>query len=267
MERKTYTTPRGNVAYWIEKNKNPLAPCIFFLHGLTADHTLFDLQIPHFAKQYTVIVWDAPAHALSRPYVDFSYANCADDLHGILLSEGISSAIFVGQSMGGYIIQAFLLRYPEFAQAFIGIDTCPFGKKYYSRSDIFWLNQVGWMSMLYPHSYLVDSVAKSVATTLHTQENMKKALSYYNHKELCHLMDIGYKSFVRENEDLIITCPVLILVGDKDKTGKVLFYSREWHDSTGYPVEIIPDAAHNSNYDNPTAVNSAIDKFLQEVFK
>ncbi len=264
-EQKTYQSPRGEVAYWISKNADPGAPCLFFLHGLTADHTLFDLQMPHFADRYTVIAWDAPAHALSRPYRDFSYANCAEDMRGILLCEGFDSAVFVGQSMGGYIVQAFLLAYPEMARAFVAIDTCPFGVRYYSKSDLFWLRQVGWMSRLYPHNYYIETIVKSVALTEPGRDNMRKAYSYYSHRELCTLMDAGYKSFVRENRDLSIACPVLILAGEADRAGKVLAYSKAWHEATGYPLQIIKGAAHNSNYDNPDAVNAAIDAFLDRV--
>ena len=238
MEQKTYASPRGDIAYWITRNANPDAPCIFFLHGLTVDHTLFDPQMQHFAARYTVIAWDAPGHALSRPYRDFSYANCADDMRNILQGEDISRAVFVGQSMGGYIVQAFLLRYPDLALAFVGVDTCPFGLSYYSRSDIFWLRQVGWMSRLYPHAYFVNTVVNSVALTDQGRTNMRNALSYYSHKELCELMDDGYKSFVNENRDLSIPCPVLIIAGAHDNTGKVLSYSNAWHAKTGYPLRL-----------------------------
>lgn len=265
LEYKRFSSPRGDIAYWIYKNPNPSAHWIFFLHGLTADHTLFDLQVPFFANQYNVIVWDAPAHALSRPYSDFSYANCADDLRELLLSEGIPKAILVGQSMGGYIIQAFLLRYPEMTQAFVAIDTCPFGKAYYSTSDLFWLRQIGWMCRLYPHQYLVDSISKSVAVTQPTQDNMQKALSFYSHRALCDLMGTGYRCFVQENQDLHIACPVLILVGEHDKTGKVMAYCKAWQNATGYPLQIIQNAAHNANYDNPDAVNTLIDAFLLRI--
>ena len=262
---KTYNSSRGIVSYWVYQNANPDAKWMFFLHGLSADHTLFDLQIPFFTSRYNVIVWDAPAHALSRPYRDFSYANCAEDVKNILQNEGISKAIFVGQSMGGYIIQAFLLRDPQLVEAFVAIDSCPFGKQYYSKSDLFWLRQVGWMSLLYPHQYYVETIAKSVGVTKRAQDNMRKALSFYAHRELCELMGKGYLCFVQENQDLDIHCPVFILVGEHDKTGKVLSYSKAWHDATGFPMEIIPSAAHNSNYDNPDVVNAAIDDFLNSL--
>jgi pimeloyl-ACP methyl ester carboxylesterase len=75
-------------------------------------------------------------------------------------------------------------------------------------------------------------------------------------------MGTGYRCFVQENQDLHITCPVLILVGESDKTGKVIAYCKAWHIVTGYPLQIIQNAAHNANYDNPDTVNTLIDAFV-----
>jgi len=64
------------------------------------------------------------------------------------------------------------------------------------------------------------------------------------------------------NCDLDIKCPVLILVGEQDKTGKVKQYCNAWHRNTGYPLHVIERAAHNSNIDNYKQVNMEIEKFI-----
>ena len=203
-------------------------------------------------------------HGLSRPYKNFTYENCARELKRILDKEGFKSAVMVGQSMGGYCIQEFIKLYPDMVSAFIGIDTCPFGEEYYTSSDYFWLKQVGWMSMLYTEKLLKESIAKSVGVSDYAYENMKKALSVYSKKELCALMDIGYRQFIQSNRNIIIKCPVLIIAGERDKTGKVLKYCKAWHEKTGYPYVMIKNAAHNSNADNPEQVNKVIFDFLKK---
>ena len=51
----------------------PERKTLVFLPGLTADHRLFDKQFPFFAGRYNLLTWDAPGHALSRPFtLDFS---------------------------------------------------------------------------------------------------------------------------------------------------------------------------------------------------
>ncbi|MBR3234774.1 MAG: hypothetical protein IKG11_04075, partial [Atopobiaceae bacterium] len=67
MQRKSFVTPSGTVAYWTDDSAGD-AQWLVFLPGLTADHTLFDAQMAYFSGKLNCLVWDAPAHAESRPY-------------------------------------------------------------------------------------------------------------------------------------------------------------------------------------------------------
>lgn len=261
MIQKQLHTVNGSIAYWTNDYFDH-EYALVFLHGLTADHTLFEKQIPHFKERFKILCWDAPAHGKSRPYKDFSYYRAAEHLKEILEKEQIKKAVLIGQSMGGFIIQTFLKRHAEFAAGFIGIDTTPFGLSYYSGSDKWWLRQIEWMSRCYPHKALVKAIAKSCAYTQYAYENMLISLTQYTKREVCHLMGIGYAGFLEENCDLDISCPVLILVGEYDKLGKVKQYCSAWRKNTGYPLHIIEKAAHNSNIDNYEQVNMEIEEFL-----
>lgn len=108
LEHKTVTSPRGTTHYWIAKHDDPAAPVLVFLPGLSADHRLFDEQTAHFAPHCTVLVWDAPAHGLSRPYQDFSYRNLAGELLRILDAEALPRVVLVGQSAGGFVAQSLI---------------------------------------------------------------------------------------------------------------------------------------------------------------
>ena len=63
----------------------------------------------------------------------------------------------------------------------------------------------------------------------------------------------------------IINSPVLLILGEKDKTGKVVQYNKAWARQTGYPLKIINDAAHNVNVDKPEEVNDCIRAFLSDI--
>ena len=91
---------------------------------------------------------------------------------------------------------------------------------------------------------------------------MMQMLSPYGKNELCHLMGLGYAGFLDDNCELEIPCPVLLILGEKDKTGKVAQYNKAWTRQTGYPLKIIKDAAHNVNVDKPDEVNALICGFL-----
>lgn len=267
MKEFIYKSNRGKVHYFMSNSFDIEKPTLVFLHGLTADHRLFEKQVAYFKSRCNLIVWDAPAHGKSRPYVDFTYFNAAEDLKGILNENAISSAVLIGQSMGGYVSQSFILRYPQMVSAFIAIDSCPYGESYYSKSDKWWLRQVEWMSHLIPLKAMKKAVAKQCTRNDYAYKNMLTMLEPYEKNELCHLMGVGYAGFLGDNCDMDIPCPTLLLAGQFDKTGKVLSYNRAWTEKTGFPLRLIANAAHNSNADNPDAVNKEIELFLAQIKK
>lgn len=256
MQRDFVRDSFGDIAYW-RTDILPTRQTLFFLHGLTGDHTMFEPQISAFCGDFNIIAWDAPAHGESRPYTKFTYENAAEGIAKILEKCRISRVILIGQSMGGFIAQAFICRHPEAVAGFVAIDSTPYGD-YYSRSDMWWLRQVGWMSMIFPERFLKRAIAWQNALTEAGRENMLKMIKMYNKSELCRLMKIGYAGFLEDNRPLEIPCPTVLLVGEKDRTGKVKKYNREWSRRAGFPLIRIPNAAYNSNVDNPEAVNEVI---------
>lgn len=262
MKKMSLKTRWGTVCYFISDPWDKNRETIFFLHGMTADHTLFDRQYEHFGKDFNLITWDAPAHGQSRPFEKFTYETAAVCAKKILDLCGVSQAVFVGQSMGGFISQSVIKRFPEAVRAFVSIDSCPFGEGYYSPSDRWWLRQIEWMSGLFPERVLKAAIAYQVAVTKDARSDMLRMLRGYGKKELCHLMGVGFGGFLEDNCDLELKCPVLLVVGEKDRTGKVISYNRAWSRRTGFHLVTVMGAAHNSNADKPHEVNNVISEFI-----
>lgn len=262
MMEKHITSPRGDTYYWVAKCAAADTPALIFLPGLTANHHLFDKQVEFFAVEYTTIVWDAPAHGQSRPYKDFSYGNAAEELKKILDTEGICKVVLVGQSAGGFVAQSFYKVYPEMVKGIVAIGTTPYGPEYFSASDLFWLRQTKWMFNLYPDGLLRSTMAKMCADTPRARENMITMLRDYQKDELCHLMYLGFAGFIPELCEMHITCPVTLLVGSHDRTGKVMVYNKKWQEREGFPLVLIEGAAHNANDDQPERVNAIISDFI-----
>ncbi len=262
MEHKQINTQRGTVHYWVSKLKKS-TQTIVFTHGVTADHTMFEKQIAFFEDNYNLITWDVPLHGLSRPYSDFSYQHCAQDLCAVLDAENIEKVVLVGMSMGGYPSQVFAEVYPERTFGFVALDTTPFGLKYYSKSDMWWLKRVARIASWYPEKMLKNSMASAVSRTAYSKDVMNQMLAPLGKKEIIEQMDIAYRVFMEENHDITLACPLLILAGEYDKTGKVKQYCEAWAKETGNPLIIIKDAAHLANGDNPVQVNEQIESFIK----
>ena len=73
----------------------------------------------------------------------------------------------------------------------------------------------------------------------------------------------GFAGFIPEISEMSIKCPMWLLVGEHDKTGKVMAYNKMWHKKEGVPLYIIEGAAHNANDDQPKRVNELLNTFLQ----
>ena len=62
-----------------------------------------------------------------------------------------------------------------------------------------------------------------------------------------------------------ITCPALLICGEKDKAGSTLRFNVAWHKNCGIPIEWIIYAGHNSNTDKPEIVNRLIEEFVEKL--
>ena len=266
MQHKTILAQGGTVHYWIAKNEN-VSDCIVFTHGVTADHTMFEKQTSYFSVHYTIILWDVPMHGLSRPYQQFTYRDTAEILHSILQKENIEKTFLVGMSMGGYPSQHFALRYPGMVKGFAALDTTPLGHKYYSKSDLWWLKRVAPMAKCFTANLLRRSMAWSVSESNYSYQKMLSMLKPLSKDDIIRQMQIAYEYFIVENIDADFGFPVVILVGEKDSTGKVRVYCKEWSAQTGYPLHFIKQAKHFANGDNPEQVNKEIEKFIIEILR
>ena len=179
--------------------------------------------------------------------------------------EKIATVFLVGMSMGGYPSQHFAALYPHMVKGFVALDTTPLGMTYYSKSDLWWLKQVAPMAKLFPSSALRISMAWSVSKTKYSYQKMMSMLKPLSKAEIIEQMKIAYEYFPKENKDVHFEFPVLILVGEKDCTGKVKSYCREWSRQTGYPLHYIKNAKHFANGDNPEQVNAEIALFINNI--
>ena len=87
MLHKIIKAQGGIVHYFTNNIENRTT--LFFCHGLTADHTIFEKQYEYFKDKYNLILLDIPMHGLSYPYKNFSYRDCADIIQSILIKENI----------------------------------------------------------------------------------------------------------------------------------------------------------------------------------
>ena len=271
MKEKTYETSSGTIHYWVNFIDEDMITLVF-LPGLTLSHRLFDKQIEFFEDKYNLLAWDAPGHGASWPFeLHFNMMDKARWLNEILEQENISKPVIVGQSIGGYLGQAFAELYPDKIKGFVAIDSGPSQKKYMTPGEISMIKKMNFGSPSVPWDMLPNLIAIGLAESAYGRQLVKEMMLDYkgNGDRLSQVMEHGTRILGETMEaDFAydIPCPALLICGEKDKLGLFIRYNRVWHKETGIPIEWIKDAGHNANTDQPELVNQLIDAFLKNHF-
>lgn len=273
MTERSYTTPKGGIHYWVSDALRKEQLTLVFLPGLTADHRLFEKQIAWFEHKQNVFVWDAPGHGASWPFkLDFTLMDKAKWLDEILRAEGITQPVIAGQSMGGYVGQAYAQLFPEKLKGFVSIDSAPLQRKFVTAAEIWLLKRMEPVYRYYPWKLLLQSGSNGVATTEYGRQLMREIMMTYDGQKerYAQLSGHGFCMLAEAMEaDLPyrIPCPALLICGTKDQAGSCIRYSKAWHRDTGIRLEWLEGAGHNSNTDRPEQVNMLIEQLMQEIEK
>lgn len=271
MVEKTYSTSCGTIHYWISEQIDKERETLVFLPGLTADHRLFDKQIAYFEGKENIFVWDAPGHAASWPFtLNFSLMDKAGWLNEILETEGIIKPIIIGQSMGGYVGQAYAEQFTEKLKGFISIDSAPLQRQYVTGIEIWLLKRMEPVYRHYPWKSLLKAGSNGVATSAYGRALMHDIMMVYDgdQERYAKLAGHGFRILAEAMEANLqykIECPALLICGEKDQAGSCIRYNKAWHKNTGIRLEWIPGAGHNSNTDAPDKENRLIEEFISQV--
>ena len=271
MLERTYTTPCGDIHYWVNTTAERNSPQLVFLPGLTADHRLFDKQLAYFEGRYPVFVWDAPGHAASWPFAfSFNLMEKARWLDEILTKEGFDRPVIIGQSMGGYVGQTYAQLFPEKLCGFVSVDSAPLQREYVTAAEIWMLKRMEPVYRHYPWKSLLKTGTNGVAASEYGRQLMRSIMMVYDgdQERYAKLSGHGFRMLAEAMEaDLPyeIRCPALLICGEKDRAGSCIRYNKAWHKKTGIPIEWIKGAGHNSNTDAPETVNRLIGKLISSL--
>lgn len=269
MQEHIYETTHGPIHYWLSTPLCPDRCTLLFLPGLTADHRLFERQILFFEGTCNLFVWDAPGHASSWPFaLDFTLLDLAGWLDEIMDAAHIPNPVIVGQSMGGYIAQAYCERRPSRLKGLICIDSAPLQRAYVTGMELWLLRRMEPIYRHYPWKHLLKSGSNGTAVSAYGRNLMREMMMVYDgdQERYAKLAGHGYRMLadaMAADLPYQIRCPALLICGERDHAGSCIRYNRAWHRKTGIPLQWIPNAGHNANTDAPELVNGLIDQFVK----
>ncbi len=111
----------GELYYEVEGEGHPLV----LIHAGVADHTMWDAQVPVFARRFRVIRYDTRGYGKSRTQ-DTEFSN-RQDLLDLLNHLKVPAAHVIGISRGGSIALDFALEHPDRVTALVVVASGPGG--------------------------------------------------------------------------------------------------------------------------------------------
>ena len=89
-------------------------PALLLLHGFCADHRIWEAVLPRLERRYRVLRPDLPGCGRSEALEGAGNIGAmAEAVRALLRHEGISQAVVIGHSMGGYVALELAATHPD----------------------------------------------------------------------------------------------------------------------------------------------------------
>ena len=232
-------------------------------------------QVSYFSQFYRVITFDRRGAGRSgSPDGEWTNADFAADLRGLLDGLGIERAIIAGASLGGVIACQFGLDYPERALGLVIGHTVP----WFREESQEWVDE---------QIRIVESGGRPIVTQPRSfpwqAEGPPTQRPGFGDSDLGRLLATMPAPAGRAPADTVrmlrairawdvrpraaelaaLAIPVLVLVGGNESQ-KTITMSYEWHQMIpGSEFIILPNAHHGAAREDPLAWNATVHGFLK----
>jgi 3-oxoadipate enol-lactonase len=256
-------TKDGRFGY--EAAGDPAMPPLVFLHGIGGAARAWCEQLEAFSDRYRAIAWDMPGYGASAPLATVSIAKLADALQDFLRQIGATGPVLVGHSIGGMIVQQWLLKNPSVASAVVLAQTSPaFGKpdgdwqKSFIEARLGPLDRGETLVSLAPIlvTELVGDDPDADGMVL-ARDCMASVPEATYRATMLALVGFDLRHALKD-----IVVPTLLLSGSKDNNAPAPMMAKmATHVPSAKYVEL-EGVGHLANLERPAAFNAALDQFL-----
>lgn len=263
----TETKP-GRIA-WKEAGHGEHCPdaTIIFLHAMAGSAEAWAPQFEYFSKRYRVIAWDMPGFGKSgEPAKEMTMADVVARLATFVTQDiGVSGAHFVGLSVGGMILQHFATAYPELTRTITILDSSPkfgFGgdMKPSEFADPILAELAGGTSA----AAFSDQMVRAIVGPDCSDDAMAAAIAAMSRARISGLYLATRLIADHDALDVLgsINCPALVVAGADDGETPPAYAYEIASRIPGASATVIPGAGHIVNLENPAAINTRLQFFL-----
>jgi 3-oxoadipate enol-lactonase len=260
--------PRGELNGWTYSYTDEgSGPALLFNHGLQMDRTMWDEQVDAFKDSYRCVAIDAPGHGDSAPVpMGIDFYEYGDMLTGVADQLGIESAVWIGQSMGGFINIRLALTHPERVKGLVLIDTQAHSEDPDKRA------QYEAVLTIALEDGINDDLVNVLKLVYFSQTYAGKPQSEAWEKKLAATDVPAQHAMIRavfDRDDVHgrlseITAPAIVIHGEEDIAIEAE-RAEELARDLGATVELISGCGHCSPLERPEAVNPIIRSFLDRI--
>jgi len=257
------TTDDGVRLYYEEAG---IGQPLVFVHEFAGDHRSWEPQMRFFARRHRCIAYAArgytPSDVPAAPEA-YSYLHFMRDAVAVLDHLKIAKTHYCGLSMGGMIGQTFALKYPGILQTLVLADTSSrippeVGPMWEERIKV--AQTQGMQPLVQPtlERWLTASYRSAHPETVARIGKLIADTPVPGYVGCCHAIPkLNLTARLKE-----IKAPIQIIVGADDQ-GTPVAMSQAIHDNApGSRLDILPNAAHLSNIEQPAAFDRALAEFL-----
>lgn len=260
----TMETRDGRFAW--EAAGDPASPTLVLLHGIGGAARAWRGQLAFFADRYRTLAWDMPGYGGSTPLLDVSIDALADALRDFLQQIDVTKPILVGHSIGGMIVQQWLVKHPGTAAAVVLAQTSPaFGKadgdwqKSFIEARLGPLDRGETMRSL--ASRLVNELVGDDpdAGGMEVARDCMAAVPEASYRaSMLALLGFDQRNALKE-----IKVPTLVLSGSKDNNAPAPMMAKMASYIPSATYLEIEGVGHLVNLERPEIFNAALDRFLK----
>ncbi|MEQ1796005.1 MAG: alpha/beta fold hydrolase [Nitrospira sp.] len=239
---------------------------IVFLHAFPLNRTMWAAQEAALAPHHRVITIDLRGHGESdAPLWHYSLDQAADEVKGLLDHLAIRQAVFVGLSMGGYILFALYRKYAELVRAMVLADTRAQADTTEGKAGRFQMAQIAYTKGPSAIADIMIPKLFSPATIQMRPEIVQRVRAIIEGHQISGIA--GDLMAMAERPDSVpllkqITCPTQIIVGELDHATPPADAKLMADQIPGSQLAMIPNAAHLANLEQPEVFNRIIAGFV-----
>lgn len=259
-------TEDGRFAYEAAGDSN--ATPLIFLHGIGGAARAWRRELATFGNSFRAIAWDMPGYGGSAPLASVSIAALADALQQFIAQLGATRPILVGHSIGGMIVQKWLVQSPKLASAVVLAQTSPaFGKADGDWQKSFIAARLGPLDRGETMKSLAPSLVQELVGDDPDPEGMELAREC-----MASVPEASYRAmmlaligFDQRSTLKDIAVPTLLLSGSKDSNAPAPMMAKTATYVPGAEYVELAGVGHLANLERPDAFDAALARFLNSV--